>query len=173
MSAALPEVLDAWRAVAAKRRYEGVLPLSTLPRLASGLADTDGEVRYTLEFYRDAAGTACIEVEASAQLPLTCQRSLRRFLWPVSVAQRLGLVTREQDEAALPAGFEPLLLPGSELRPADVIEDELILALPVVALDPAGEGGSEVVWSSESPAEAAAAVEQRPNPFAALAKLKQ
>jgi uncharacterized protein len=168
MSAALPEVLDAWRAVAAKRRYAGVLPLSSLPRLASGLADTDGEVRYTLEFYRDAAGTACIEVEASAQLPLTCQRSLRRFLWPVNVVQRIGLVTREQDEAALPAGFEPLLLPGSELRPADVIEDELILALPLV---PRHESCPEPLPMAAG--EEQGLEETAPNPFAALAALKR
>lgn len=174
MSAALPEVLDAWRAVASRRRYDGVLPLSAMPRLAGALADAEGEVRYVLEFHRDASGTGCIEVSAQAELPLVCQRSLRRFLLPVSVSQRLGLIAREEDEAALPAGFEPLLLPSDgALRPADVIEDELIMALPVVALDPASAGTSEVVWTSESPAEAQAAAETRANPFAALSKLKQ
>lgn len=173
MSAALPEVLDAWRAVASRRRYEGVLPLSALPRLAGSLADTEGEVRYVLAFYRDESGTGCVEVEAAAALPLTCQRSLARFLLPVQVHQRLGLLAREADEAGLPPGFEPLLLPGGELRPLDVVEDELILALPVVPLDAAGGDGPEVVWSSESAAGAGAPVEARRNPFAALAKLKQ
>lgn len=173
MSAALPEVLDAWRAVASRRRYEGVLPLSALPRLAGSLADTDGEVRYVLAFYRDESGAGVVEVEASTALPLTCQRSLARFLLPVQVHQRLGLLAREQDEAGMPAGFEPLLVPTGELRPLDVVEDELILALPVVPLDPAGEGGSEVVWSSDPAAGAQAPAEERRNPFAVLAKLKQ
>jgi uncharacterized protein len=173
MSAALPEQLDAWRAVASRRRYEGVIPLSALPRLASGLADTDGEVRYALEFFRDEAGMACVAIDASTQLPLNCQRTLRRFLWPVTIVQRLGLIAREQDEAGVAPGCEPLLVPDGNLRPADLIEDELILALPVVALDPATAGESDVVWSSESPAEAKAAVEARRNPFASLGKLKQ
>ncbi len=172
MSAALPEQLDAWRAVASRRRYEGVLPLSAFARLADGLADTDGEVQYAIEFFRDESGMACVAVEASAQLPLNCQRSLRRFLWPVTISQRLGLIAREQDEAGVAPDCEVLLVPDGNLRPADLIEDELILALPVVALDPSTEGASELVWSSDSSAAVETVVEERRNPFAALAKLK-
>ncbi len=173
MSAALPEVLDAWRAVASRRRFEGVVPLSALPRLAAGLADVAGEVRYVLDFYRDASGTGCVEVEVEAALPLVCQRSLDRFLLPVTVRQRLGLLAREQDESGLPAGFEPLLVPSGELRPLDVVEDELILCLPVVPLDPAGAEGPKGVWSSDSAARDQGPAEDRRSPFAALAKLKR
>jgi uncharacterized protein len=166
MSASLPPVLDAWRMVAARRRFEGSLPLSGMARLAGALADTDGECRFTLEFGRDALDVPFVEIQAEAELPLVCQRTLERFLQPVSVSQRLGLVTDEAQEAALPEGMEPIQPgPGGELDPAGLIEDELILAVPVVPIDPR---------SVEVQAEWPAAVEEevRPNPFAALAALK-
>ncbi len=166
MSAPLPPVLDAWRMVAARRQFEGSLPLSGMSRLAGTLADTDGDCRFTLEFGRDALDVPFVEVRAEAELPLVCQRSLERFLLPVSVVQRLGLVTDEAQEAALPEGMEPIQPgPDGALDPAGLIEDELILAVPVVPIDPR---------SVEVQAEWPAAVEEevRPNPFAALAALK-
>ena len=50
----VPETLDAWRMVAARRQFEGRVPLSAMDRLAGSLADTEGECRYALEFGRDA-----------------------------------------------------------------------------------------------------------------------
>lgn len=167
----LPEVLDAWRMVAARRGFEGTLPLSSLGRLRGVLCDDEGEVAYAIEFDRDALQVPYVEVRLQAALPLTCQRTLQRFLHPVQLAQRLALLPEGTDlesaEAGLPEGYEPLPLPpDGALRPRELIEDELILAVPVVPISP----GSEAVeqdWGP-SPEEAAKA-----NPFAALEALKK
>ena len=82
--------------------------------------------------------------------------------------QRLGLITDESQEAALPEGVEPLLLDASgELNPAGLVEDELILAVPVVPIDP-DSAEIEPHWPDEAEEE-----EEKPNPFAALAALKE
>ena len=170
MSASLPETVDAWRMVTARRSFAGTLPLASLRRLVPSLAAAQGDVRYALQFDRDALGTAFIGVQAEAALPLTCQRTLEPFDLPVRIHTRLGLITREEDEAALPPGYEPLLSADGQVSPAEVIEDELILALPVVPLSPGGVGKDETVWSSA----AEDAVGEVPaNPFAALARLKK
>jgi len=137
------------------------------PRLAGLLFDSEGEVRFSLGFDRDALGTPYAELELETRLPLQCQRSLNRFEFKVKLHQRLGLIRKEADEAGLPPGYEPLLVPESgELRATDLIEDELILAIPVVPIDPDGPPASPewVPSVDEAP--------QRPNPFAALAALK-
>jgi uncharacterized protein len=166
MSTALPPVLDAWRAVSAGARFEGALALERLARLRPSLADADGTVEYVVQFGRDALEQAYVELTLRTRLPLQCQRSLGRYLQPVDIVQRLGLITREEQEAGLPEGTEPLLLAGSaELHPAELIEDELILALPVVPIDPE----SEELAAEWQPAEVDP---DKPNPFAALAALK-
>ena len=166
MSTALPPVLDAWRAVSAGARFEGSMPIDRFARLRPSLVDTDGKVDYVVQFGRDALDQAYVELSLRTSLPLQCQRSLERFLLPVDVVQRLGLITREEQEASLPEGTEPLLLAGSaDLHPAELLEDELILAVPVVPIDPeAGELAAE--WQ---PADDDS---EKPNPFAALAALK-
>lgn len=170
MSASLPETVDAWRMVTARRSFAGSLPLASLHRLAPSLAGTQGEVRYALQFDRDALGTAFIGVQAEAVLPLTCQRTLEVFGLPVRIDSRLGIIAREEDEVALPPGYEPLLSADGQVNPAEVIEDELILALPVVPLKPGSDAQDEIVWSSAEEEEPAVAPA---NPFAALAGLKK
>jgi uncharacterized protein len=60
-----------------------------------------------------------------------------------------------------------LLLDGNGLRLADVIEDELILAVPVMPVKP-GTQEMQHEWTDA----AAAPVEARPNPFAVLKNVK-
>ena len=166
----VPEVLDAWRMVAARREFEGTLPLSSMSRLRDVLCDDGsplGEVRFSLGFDRDALQVPYVELKVEAALPLECQRSLQRFLQPVRVVQRLGLIRDEADEAGLPEGYEPLLLAeDGMLRPSELVEDELILAVPVVAVMP-GTEAMERDWPAREEEQ------QQASPFAALAGLKK
>ncbi|MDQ3159584.1 MAG: DUF177 domain-containing protein [Pseudomonadota bacterium] len=167
MSHPVPDVLDAWRMVSARREFEGRIPLAAMTRLAGSLIDTEGDVRFRLAFGTDELRVAYVEIGIDAELPLECQSSLDRFLFPVRIEQRLGLIRNEADELALPEGYEALLVDADAmLRPAELVEDELILALPVVAVAP----DADVVERDFAPAveETAAA-----NPFAALAGLKK
>jgi uncharacterized protein len=167
MSQALPATVDAWRMVQARRRFEGSIALAAMPRLAADLAEPAGEVSFVLEFDRDALGVPFLHVRADAALPLVCQRSLDRFELPVRVDSRLGLIAEEADEAALPPGYEPLLTPDGELRLADVVEDELILAVPDVPVRPGSEHVDRT-WG-----EPAGDEEPAPkNPFEALKTMK-
>jgi uncharacterized protein len=170
MSVALPERVDASRMVQARRTFEGKLPIASFQRLRSSLAavesgaKVEGDAQYDLEFGRDELGVAYLAVRVDADLPLTCQRTLELYRQPVHVDQRLGLIGEESEEAALPPGYEPLLIPDGMVDPAAVIEDELILALPVVPLKP----GAPLEWHDAGEDEAG-----EPNPFAALAGLKK
>lgn len=152
--------------VAAQRGVAGRLPLSALMRLRDSLADTEGEVRFSLDFDQDALRVAYVQLTIDAELPLLCQRSLQRFLFPVRIVQRLGLIREEADEAGLPEGYDPLLMPADGmLQTAELVEDELILAVPVVPLMP-GTESMEGDWPVDN------AGQELANPFAALAALK-
>ena len=173
MSVGLPETLDAWRMLSARRRFEGSLPLASMPRLRDALERPElekGECRYELQFDRGVLDVPYLEIRAQAELPLICQRSLQRFLLPVRIVQRLGLVAREEQEAELPEGYE-MLMPEADgtIHPLELIEDELILAIPVVPVDPRSEP-VEMAWPANA---GAAEAEPRNNPFAALAGLKK
>lgn len=162
-------VVDAWRMVSATRCFTGRTPLSSFTRLAGLLVDTEGECHFEIEFDRDISGQAMVDVMVEVELPLQCQRTLERFLFPVQVRQRLGLLSDESEESALPEGFEPVLVGSDgELRMLDLVEDELILAVPTFPVKP----GTEEVEAHWADADAVEPEEPRINPFAALAALK-
>ena len=171
MSASLPASVDAERMVAGRRSFEGVLPVAELPRLAEALADDRGEVTYRLDFEQGELGGPELHVVLHAGLTLQCQRTLDAFVFPAEVDTRLGLLVDDEDVAALPGDHEPLLLEGGALSLRRVIEDELLLALPLVPMKP----GSEILqgeWSAPADhSQEAERDEPTTRPFADLRKL--
>ena len=152
--------------VAARREFEGRIPLAAMMRLRGSLVDAEGEVRYALAFDTDSLKVPYVELRIDAALPLECQRSLQRFLQPMQLVQRLGLIRDEAEESALPPEYEALLVPeDGRVVPAELVEDELILAVPVIPVAP----GSEAVERDWPVREEEAAAT---NPFAALSALK-
>lgn len=155
--------------VSAQRSFAGTLPVASLGRLCEALAATGGEVAYTLDFGRSPLLAGFVDVHAQAPLTLTCQRTLEPFVLPVTVDTRLGLLRDEDQEASLPADCEPLLLNADgQLSLSDVIEDELLLALPLVAINPDSR-----LPDAALDAAAGDEVADEPNPFAVLRELKK
>ena len=158
--------------VAGRRSFQGVLPVAELPRLVEALAEDSGEIVYDLDFEQGELGDPELHLRLAARLMLECQRTLQPFEWLVEVDSRLGLLAREEDAAALPERCEPLLLEHGTLQPRKVIEDELLLALPLVPVKP----GSEILqgeWNTpgeEQPQDADGG-EAATHPFADLRKL--
>jgi uncharacterized protein len=166
MSVTLPSSVDAWREVRARRSFQGQLPVSAFARLGEVIASPEGEVSYELDFGRDEFNMAYVAVRAKAMLTVICQRSLEPFVLPVEIDTRLGLIVRESDEAALPPGYEALLVEeDGKLNPAATIEDELLLALPLVPVNPDYELPDDMVGTDE---EEELPPETSENPFAAL-----
>ena len=167
LTSQVPESLDAWRMVAASCEFAGRIPLRAMTRLRGSLLDGEGEVRYVLGFGTDALRVPFAQLQIEAELPLECQRSLRRFLFPVNFVQKLGLIRDEADESALPEEYEALLVPeDGMMRLLDLVEDELVLAIPAVPVDP----DSVAVERDWAPPEEELA---KANPFAGLASLKK
>lgn len=157
--------------VSARRSFQGSLPIAAMPRLCEALADDAGLATYALDFGRDEFGTAYVDVRVEAPLWLICQRTLEPFVMPVTVDSRLGLIRSEREESALPAGVEPVLVAEDDkLSPIDLIEDELLLALPLVPVNPDSELPEEV---TRPPVEEVSAEERSDNPFAVLRELKK
>ncbi|HEY8683036.1 MAG TPA: YceD family protein [Rhodanobacter sp.] len=158
--------------VSARRSFEGTLPIATMSRLCEVLASADGLVQFELDFGRDDLGTDYVDVRAQASLSLICQRTLEPFVLPVAVNARLGLIRLERDEAGLPPDCEPLLVAeNGRLNPADVIEDELLLVLPLVPVNPDSSLPDEV--TGYEPEDDSAGDERSENPFAVLRELKK
>ncbi len=120
------------------RVHEGTLALPSMPRLAPLLAVQEGQAWVRLEGGLDEAGRRVLEGRIEASVPVTCQRCLGIYHHPVSGAFRVVVVATEEEGEALPDDLEPYVS-GSSVRPLQVVEEEILLALPVVSRHPGEE----------------------------------
>ena len=125
--------------VTARRGVEGRLPLSALTRLRDSLLDTEGEVRFALDFDRDALQVPYVELRIEAELPLVCQRSLERFLLPVKSCSGSVSSAMKRTKPRCRRGTNRCWCRKTAAAAIELVEDELILAVPVVPMEPGTE----------------------------------
>lgn len=173
-----PLRLDVAAFAAAGASLAGQWPLPSLPRLAESASPdvpvpegTDVNWSAQGEERRRAGGRPEIwlRLQASGRLALQCQRCLAPVVETLDFERRFRFVDGEQAAAALDAESEDDVL---ELRPRldlrELVEDELLLALPLVPRH------AVCPQPLESPPEPAAPDEvEPPHPFAALRALKE
>jgi uncharacterized protein len=111
-----------------------------------------------------------IHLKAHTALPLVCQRCLAPVEVPVAVERSFRFVADEATAAAEDdEADEDVLALSRSFDLVELVEDELLMALPVA---PRHEACPESVRMSAGEPEFEAALGQRENPFAALARLK-
>jgi len=173
MSLQMPVLVDPWRLVDLRKRFFGAVPLTAFPRLVALLGDPAGEITFELRFERDEQGRPVVRGGCRGTLRLRCQRCLGEMEYPVDAEIGLGVVSGLGEAERLPRHLDPLLVLEPEIKPLEILEDELLLALPDVPMhDPKACRGS--TWGSGKTESDAPGDEQAsPGPFSVLAKLKR
>lgn len=159
MSREFPDFIDPWRAAEGGKRIGGTIPLARLKRLTPLLASNDGEAAFDLQFGYDAQRRATVTVEVSAPLRLTCQRSLEPYVERVAQRSLLQIIGEPGEQALLSGDEEFVLVEEGRVAVADLVEDELILALPQVPRNPQ----AETVWITTASPEGSEAGASRTN----------
>jgi uncharacterized protein len=163
VEAGLPKVIDSLAFARAGSTVVGVIELADLPRLAGELADDRGRLACRLTGNRDSEENSWLTLEVAGSLTLRCQRCLGNVVVPVSVRSRLLLVPSGQpwpDEELVDDGFDAIAA-DKEMVLASLVEDEVLLALPLAPMHDACEAPIPLIDEHE------------PSPFAVLAKLKK
>jgi uncharacterized protein len=153
----------AGRAATLERR----LGLSQLPRLAEAGALDGTQVTAQLEF-GTFDGRATVTVRVEGEVFLACQRCLKPCACVVDEEALLAVVASDTGE--VPGGYEPLLGDAERLSVVEVIEEQVLLGLPLVPLhETAAECGA--VAAALAAVEDEPAVEETQRPFANLREL--
>jgi uncharacterized protein len=166
------------KSAAHNAHFEGVLEPAQLTRLRGLLAGDEGSIFAVIDCEQDDERRTLLAVKVEATLSVQCQRCLRHFARSVSAQSTLAIVMTEQQAASLPEGLEPLIA-VSDVDLWAVVEDELVLAMPVFsyhedescieALAPGHGPGPEVSTRQTEEGEAG----RSDNPFKVLAQLKR
>lgn len=166
MQTQLPETANFVRQVELNRTIEGVYPLSKMERLSEALLSDEGYITAKLEFGY-SFGFACLKGKVSVKSLVECQRCLKPMETELEGRFKFALVNSEDEFELIPEEFEPYLLEGDEQSIIDLIEDELLLSIPMVTVH---ENACSDYLTKQD--EAIKAEKEASHPFASLKALK-
>jgi len=132
----LPETIDPMRLAKTGKELSGTYDLRQFDRVNASLEDgSDTQVLFKLEFSRDNQNRLFSVVgDLQTTLPLVCQRCMQPMQHQLSGTFKMAIVRDEAEAENLPAEFEPYIDTGVPVKLQDFIEDELLLAMPLVSL---------------------------------------
>jgi uncharacterized protein len=150
--------IDGPRFAQERARVAGRLSLAALSRLADS-GCTRAEVAYSVEGGTSARGHPSLAVRAHGGATMNCQRCLGPLEVPIAVDATLELAA-SRDAAEAADDDVDRVIAARHMDVAELVEDELLLALPMVAAH------AECGWPANDDG-------PKPSPFAALAGLRK
>ena len=161
MATELPDEVDCRQLADELGAISGSISAARLARISGSFRIT-GSANAELDFYRDERGRVIINGEITAPIEAVCQRCLEWMALELGVSVHVvALPTMDDDE---PEGLDIVAVPGGQLRLAEWVEDEILLACPMI---PAHDTASCSAPQGAAPE----STEERHKPFAGLADL--
>jgi len=169
-----PHHLDIKAFAASQGDLSGALDLHALPRLRTDcVGEAAGTVTWSaqgeLRQASDGQPAAWMHLQATARVPLTCQRCLQTVMHPLEVDQSFRFVKDEATALAQDdASEEDLLVLSKDFDLLALVEDELLMTLPLVPMHTSCQSEHAPTSDQDSTADA----DTKPNPFAVLATMR-
>ena len=175
MSNRLPIEVNPFRLIEQRRSLSGGVSLQHLPRLRELVLGAEGAFAVEMDFTHSASGLPMIAGRVQGGVTLACQRCLEPVRVGVDTRLNVVLTTSQTDREPEEEGYEIYIVDDERLFLQDFIEDEILLALPVVPrhdscqpVRPLHDASPDDVDEHEDPAQGG-----RQNPFAALKDWKK
>ena len=166
----LPATLDIRKAATRGVTVRGTLKPLQLPRFRDLLAADEGVIQAELALFRDEEGRYVAHVVTDSSVTVTCQRCLRPMPVALHSDSTLAVVWTDEQAAHLPASLDPLLVSEEEVSLRELVEDELILAMPPFSYHE--QAACNTILADLAAERVADEPADRPNPFDVLAQLK-
>jgi len=158
-----PLIIDSAEFAREHGSLSGEIELRSLGRVLGSVQSRDGTIRYQLHGSVDRFERPVLRLQVAGSVELLCQRCLKPFGFVIDSDSRLTLFGSEADIDTAAEQDEELdgLAGQHEQSVVDLIEDEILLALPLAPKHEvcASDGNSD-------------SVAKKPNPFAVLQQLK-
>lgn len=158
-----------------KQTAEGSLAPGSMERLDEYLYSDEGELNYRIQgssvLGSDGRELRKLALEVKGWVVLEDEVTLEPLRYEIDLAAKLVLVRSEEELPPLEAEAEDedYIVVDREIDLAALVEDEVILDLPMIP----GDGLGEPPAGAELPDEAGSTAAGKPSPFAALAALKK
>ena len=167
----IPITLDPGRAAQRGLKYDGVVMFDELSRFEQVVQDTSGEVAVKIHCKKDEQGLTILSGSFKARVTLICQRCNEEFGLDLEQDFAYTPLGKDAESDHLPDNIDIVELDeNGEVNLRQLVEDELILAIPIVPMH--DEASCQYSDEAKSFGEIEAE-DEKPNPFDILKQLKK
>ncbi|MGK0270885.1 MAG: hypothetical protein ACI88H_001536 [Cocleimonas sp.] len=170
----LPVEVDPFKLVEQGRLFAGRIPQQDFSRLQELLfSDNENKnnlIAVNLEFTRTDTRLPVIKGHIKAELQMVCNRCLEATDLSIDSTLEVVLVGSDAQAERLQEGFDIWLVEDQTLFLRDFIEDEILLAMPIVISHEDCVPARELIEAL--PGDESIEEQKKENPFAALKDLK-
>ena len=129
---ALPIHIDPRKLALQGYCLEGEVAVGGLPRLASSVLRIFGPVLASVQFELDETKARIAKGSAKASVEVVCQRCLDPVQIDLYAEFALQIIRSEEQESRVAKNYEPWIVAERIANLSEVLEDEILLALPLV-----------------------------------------
>jgi uncharacterized protein len=166
---ALPSRIDPRKLALQAALLEGLVEGDELDRLSSSVSRVVSPCRASIQFEIDESGQPLAKGTASVEVELICQRCLDPFMMNLQANFSLQIIGSEDQIVNVAPDHEAWVVVDRIVSPVRMIEDEILLALPIVNYHRVGDcTGNALAAGSDCSGVAVAK-----NPFSILEQLKK
>jgi uncharacterized protein len=167
---ALPTHIDPRKLALQGNLLEGTVNVVDLTRLESSVTAICGPLEAKIQFGLDESRAKIVEGEARVALEAVCQRCLDPVTLDLQANFTVQVIWSEDHLDRVAANYEPWIVADKLANLTELLEDEILLALPLVNYHPVGEcTGDTFVDEVEATGDEVAS----DNPFNVLLQLKK
>ena len=137
-------LIDALEFARSRGRLSGDWPIADFPRL-QGALQSGTSLQYELEGVPEEQGRPALCLTVTGKLQLTCQRCLGALEHPLRVDALLLLYGSESEIDSIPVDAETPdgIVATKEMAVRDLIEEEVLLAIPYAPRHEGCKGGAD------------------------------
>ena len=168
-NAPLPKKIDPRKLADRGVRIEGEAEISSFPNLVTMLTDSQSTISVDLQFDLDELRIRTIKGNAAGTVNMTCQRCLEPVDILVEANFNLAIAPTEEHAKKLPKYYDPMIVGEEDLELFAMVEEELILSLPIVPYH--DDCSVQTSFGDEASSDKETDFD-KPNPFSVLASLK-
>ncbi len=133
----LPQSVTVRKLVDSRAILAGYVVPERLPRVDGAISAFAGSFQVELDFGLNESKKSKIDVQINGDVEMQCQRCLEPVTVSVSIETTLTVAAHDEEARAQIKDYEPILLNDEGVLDIDaLIEEEILLSLPVVAMHP-------------------------------------
>lgn len=168
----LPITIEPYKLARDAGVVEGDIPLDQCARVLDALVNNEGHCHVRLEFDIDPQRIRFVRGKLKGVVNVFCQRCMNAMPHEIDSEFLLALASSDEAAANLPKQYEPLIVEDEKLELLSVIEDEILLTLPIASYHDLDDClvTSEMLVSGD--VEEAQPETKPENPFSILQQLK-